>query len=301
MRTLATAVAAVLVAASGAADARPFRAMVTRTALTTDPLNLELGLRYQIFLAGRGLGALPYQQLSPGVRLGLIDGLELQVYADFMVLGLPGVGPLEAYLGDIPLGLQFTFFESSLLAVGVWARGTIPVGVATYERLPSSLADRIIPTVSDGSWDAEGTLIVEIRPTRTFRIMLNAGYLYHGERTRGPDPDFDLPDAIRYDAAATFNLGDRFLLGVELIGRSFLQPQITPAWSNNQHHLEVIPHARLETIPFLVLEAAVGFALTRDLQDIYLIRGLLGFTFETDLLPPERGGGEGRGKKRGRK
>jgi hypothetical protein len=284
-----------------AAEARPFRAMVTRTADTTE--NLELGLRYQGFLAGNSLNALDYHQVSPGVRLGLLEDLELNVYFDLMVVGTGG-GTFEAYLGDIPVGLQLTFLESRLFAMGVWVRGTIPVGTQNFERLPSSLTDRVPPTISDGTWDAEGTLIAELRPTREFRIMANLGYLYHGVRSRGPDPDFDLPDAVRYDLAATLNLGDWFLLGVELTGRSFFDPQITPAWDDNAHQLEVIPHARFEVVPNLVLEAALGFALTDDLQEIYRLRGLLGFTYEFDL----GGGGDeerparrsrGRGKKRG--
>ena len=109
-----------------------------------------------------------------------------------------------------------------------------------------------------------------------------------------------MPDALRYDVAATFNLGERFLIGVEMMGRYFLDAQITPAWTNNAHQIEVIPHARLEVSPNLVLEAALGFAVTQDLQDIYRIRGLLGFTYEFDLGPERNRGDDGPSDKRGR-
>ena len=160
------------------------------------------------------------------------------------------------YLGDIPVGLQWTFLDLKFLAVGVWGRLTVPAGQITFEALPSALTDRIPPALSDGTWDGEGTLVVELRPTKTFRVMLNAGYLYYGLRSRGPDLDFEIPDAIRYDLAATINVTDRLLLGVEVIGRSHLAPQLTPAWTSNQHQLEVVPSVRLETIPDLVVEAA---------------------------------------------
>lgn len=279
------------------AEARPFRAMVTRTAETTDPANLELGLRYQGFYAGQSLGALGYHQLSPGIRVGLLDDVELNLYLDLMLVSSGG-SSLDSYLGDIPLGLQVTFLETGTAAAGIWLRGTIPVGAGNFERLPSSLTDRVTPLVSDGTWDAEGTFVAEFRPTRDFRLMLNAGYMFHGVRSRGAESDFDVPDAVRYDLAATLNLSERTLIGVELMGRSFFLPRIAPAWDDNQHLLELIPHARLEVIPNLVVEAAFGLALTRDLQEIYRVRGLLGFTYELDLAG---GRGDDRGRGRGKK
>jgi hypothetical protein len=281
-------------------EARPFRAMVTRTAETTSPQHLELGLRSQGFYAGRGLSALAYHQISPGVRFGIVDALELNFYLDVMVVSDKDFRGFDAYIGDIPIGLQYTFLETQALALGLWGRATIPVGTANFERLPSSLTDRVTPLVSDGSWDAEGTFVAEFRLTHAFRIMANLGYLYHGVRSRGPDPDFDLPDAIRYDLAATLNLGEKFLIGVEMMGRTFRDAQITPAWTNNAHQIEVIPHARLEVVPNLVLEAALGFAVTQDLQDIYRMRALLGFTYEFDLGPERNRGNDDRGDKRGR-
>src|SRR5262245_5012858 len=120
MRTLTPRLLAALLAAAAAAPAtthaRPFRAMVTRTAGTTGPANLELGLRYQGFLAGRGLNALPYHQLSLGVRFGLLEGLEINAYGDYMILGLPGSPQFESYLGDVPVGIQWTFLDLKFLA-----------------------------------------------------------------------------------------------------------------------------------------------------------------------------------------
>ncbi|HVE82837.1 MAG TPA: hypothetical protein VND93_08305 [Myxococcales bacterium] len=281
--------ALVLACAPSLSQARPFRAMVTRTAETTSPAAIELGLRYQGFLSGFGLLALPYHQLSLGVRAGLLDGLEINAYGDLMLLGFPGAPGFDAYLGDVPVGLQWTFLDRKVFALGVWGRLTIPVGQASFEELPSSLTDRIPPFLSDASWDAEGLLIAELRPSHAFRLMLNAGYLYNGVRSRGPDPDFDIPDAIGYGVAATFNVTDWLLLGVEVAGRSYLDPRITPAWTDNQHQAEVIPHIRLETVPNLVLEAALGLAVTRDLRDIYLLRALLGLTYEVDLAGSKRG------------
>jgi hypothetical protein len=279
-----------LAAVPAASHARPFRAMVTRTAGTTNPANLELGLRYQGFLAGSGLEALPYHQLSLGVRFGLLEGLELNAYGDFMLLGLPGTAQFDAYLGDVPVGLQWTFVDLKFLAVGLWGRFTIPAGQSSFESLPSALTDRIPPALSDGTWDAEGVLVAELRPSRAFRVMFNLGYLYYGIRSRGPDPDFEIPDAIRYDLAATLNVTDSLLIGVEAIGRSHLDRQITPAWTDNQHQIEIVPSLRLETIPDLVLEGALGISVTQDLRQIYLLRALLGLTYELDFGGSNRRG-----------
>lgn len=263
--------------------ARPFRAMVTRTAVTTGPQNLELGLRYQGYYGGDDLNSVGHTQLSPGVRFGIVEKLELDIYFDLMLLHQRS-SPLSVYAGDVPVGLQFTFLDTQFFAMGVWGRLTIPVGASNFERLPISLQDRIPPSLSDGTWDAEGTLILEVRPTNTFRLMANVGYLFHGTRQRPGAGAFDVPDAIRYDLAATLNLGERWLLGVEMIGRWYFAPAITPMWTNNAHQIEVLPSVRFEIVPNLVLEAALGVGLTRDLGQIYRVRALLGFTYEFDLV-----------------
>ena len=269
------------------AEAKPFRAMVTRTSFTTGPQNLELGLRYQGFYAGDGLNSLGYSQLTPGVRFGIVEHLELQIQLDLMLIHqrVPGLG---LYVGDLPIGLQWTFLNTPVFSLGVYGRLTIPVGATLFQRLSVDLQDRIPPSLSDGTWDAEGTLIAELRPSQNFTLMANVGYLFHGVRQRSGSGDFDVPDAILYNFAATLNVGEWVLLGVEVASRSYFERVITPTWTNNQHQIEVIPHARFEVVPNLVLEVAVGIALTRDLGEIYRVRLLLGFTYEFDLLGRKR-------------
>lgn len=271
------------------AEAKPFRAMVTRTSFTTGPQHLELGLRYQGFFGGDGLNSLGYSQLTPGVRFGIVKRLELNIQLDLMLIHQRG-GAFGLYVGDVPIGLQFTFVNTQVFSLGVYGRLTIPAGASLFQRLAVDLQDRIPPSLSDGTWDAEGTLIAEVRPSENFTLMANVGYLFHGVRQRSGAGDFDVPDAILYNFAATLNLGERVLLGVELVGRSYFNQVITPAWTNNQHQLEVIPHARFEVVPNFVLEAALGIGLTRDLGEIYRVRLLLGFTYEFDLLGRNRRG-----------
>lgn len=273
---------------SSLAQARPFRAMVTRTALTTGPQHLELGLRYQGFFAGDNLNSLGYSQLSPGVRFGIVDRLELDLYLDLMLVGQRASPLFNVYVGDVPVGLQFTFVSTPVFALGVWGRLTIPAGASLFQRLSVDLQDRIPPSLSDGTWDAEGTLIAELRVSQDFRLMANVGYLFNGVRERGGSSSFDVPDAVLYNFAATFNVGERVLLGVEMTGRSYFDPVITPVWTNNAHQIEVLPHARFEVIPNLVLEVALGVGLTRELGEIYRVRLLLGFTYEFDILSHKR-------------
>ncbi len=264
------------------ASARPFRAMVTRTAVTTGPQNLELGLRYQGFFAG-DLNSVGYSQLSPGVRFGIVDRLELNLYLDLMLIHQPSPG-FNVYVGDVPVGLQFTFVDTRPFALGIWGRLTIPAGSSLFQRLSVDLQDRIPPSLSDGTWDGEATLIAEFRISQDFRLMANVGYLLNGVRQRSGNGSFDIPDAVLYNFAATLNVGERVLLGVEMTGRSYFDRVITPVWTNNAHQIEVLPHARFEVVPNLVLEVAVGLGLTRDLGEIYRLRLLLGFTYEFDLL-----------------
>ena len=272
------------------AEARPFRAMTTRTAVTTSPQHLEFGLRFQGFFVGDSLNSLSFASLSPGVRFGIVDKLELNLYLDVMLLGDRGFGNFSAYVGDVPIGLQYTFVSTKHFALGVWGRLTLPAGASSFEGLALSLQDRIPPSFSDGTWDAEGTLIAEFRFTPDFRLMANGGYLFHGVRQRPGGGAFDVPDAIGYNLAATLNLGEQVLLGVELIGRSYFERAITPAWTNNAHQLELLPSARFEVVPNLVLEVALGVGLTRDLGEIYRVRALLGLTYEFDLLGRKRQG-----------
>ena len=265
------------------AEARPFRAMVTRTAETTGPQHLELGLRYQGFFAG-DLNSVGYSQLSPGVRFGIVERLELNLSLDLMLIHQPAARQLSVYVGDVPIGLQFTFVDTQVFALGIYGRLTIPAGASLFQRLSVDLQDRIPPSLSDGTWDAEGTLIAEVRISKKFTLMANAGYLFNGVRQQSGSGSFDVPDAILYNFAATLNVGERVLLGVEMTGRSYFDRVITPVWRNNAHQIEVLPHARFEVVPNLVLEVAVGIGLTRDLGEIYRLRLLLGFTYEFDIL-----------------
>ncbi|HYO66286.1 MAG TPA: hypothetical protein VEU33_09410, partial [Archangium sp.] len=75
--------AAVFLLAS-TSEAKPYRAMVTRTAETTQSGNLELGLRYQGFFNLESERSLPYQQLSPSIRWGILDNLEANVYFELL-------------------------------------------------------------------------------------------------------------------------------------------------------------------------------------------------------------------------
>jgi hypothetical protein len=284
MRHVVGILSSLLLLAAPAALAKPYRAMVTRTAETTRAGNLEAGLRYQAFFT-LGEGPLPYQQLSPSVRFGILDNLEVNLYLEALALGIPGQPGFQVAFGDIPLGLQWTFLETRPFALGVYARGTIPTG-------PSTL-DAVHPGLSDGTWDAEGTLVMEVRPSSDFRFMLNAGYLHQGVRARGDLPDFDVPDAVQASLAGTLNLDRLTLVGLELVGRHYFQPVITPVLRDNATQVEVIPVIRREMWPGLVLEAVAGISLTEGLRSIYQFRALLGFTYEFDLaegpnLPTDR-------------
>lgn len=260
----------------GLVEARPYRAMVTRTAETTRKNHVEVGLRYQGFWFGSGRFGVPrastYHQVAAHARWGIIDSLELETQVEALIDFAPDSPPTQLYFGDIPIGLQWIFFERPKVALGVYARVTIPTGPGNIDVLP--------PTLSDGTLDIEGTFLAEVRPTTSFRLMFNLGFVHFGTRTRSPGAAFDVPEAIKYAAAATFNVGDRFLFALELVGHTFFRPEITPAWLNNQHLLELIPGARFEIVPRLVLEAALGIALTRQLGEIHQFRPLLGLTYE---------------------
>jgi len=265
-----------VVLASVAAQARPYRAMVTRTAETGRGSTLEVGARYQGFLWGFGRPAgavlsVPYHQIAGHARWTIVDNLELETQLELLVQKLPLSPDIRVFLGDIPIGLQWTFYEGQKVSLGVWARATIPTGPSNIDIIP--------PTLSDGTFDVEGTFLVEVRFTRKVRLLANAGFMHHGVRDRA-GPDFDVPEAIRYDVALVGNLGERFLIALELSGRSFFQRQITPVWDDNQHLVEVVPGFRWEIVPKLVLEAALGIGITRDVREIYFLHPLVGLTYE---------------------
>ncbi|MFY0528360.1 transporter [Archangium gephyra] len=260
--------------------AKPYRAMVTRTAETTRSGNMELGLRYQGFFALESERSLPYQQLSPSIRWGILDNLEANVYFELLGLGLPGDSDFRLAFGDIPLGLQWTFLETRPFALAAYARVTFPTGPDDQDAIP--------PNLSDGTWDYEGTLVGELRVSKDLRFMINTSYLHHGTRDRGALADFDVPDAVQVGLAGTYNLDNFTLVGLEVIGRIYFEPAITPVWTNNANQVEIIPVVRREVFPGLVLEAVAGIAVTPDLSNIYRFRALVGGTYEFDLASGPR-------------
>ncbi|KFA87184.1 hypothetical protein Q664_49565 [Archangium violaceum Cb vi76] len=276
--TFALAAAVFLLAST--VEAKPYRAMVTRTAETTRSGNLELGLRYQGFFALESERSLPYQQLSPSIRWGILDNLEANVYFEVLGLGLPGDSDFQLAFGDIPLGLQWTFLETRPFALAAYARVTFPTGPSTEDAIP--------PSLSDGTWDYEGTLVGELRVSKDLRFMLNASYLHQGTRDRGALADFDVPDAVQLGLAGTYNIDNLTLVGLEVIGRVYFERAITPVWTDNANQVEIIPVVRREVYPGLVLEAVAGIAVTPDLSDIYRFRALIGGTYEFDLASGPR-------------
>lgn len=261
--------------AVSSAWARPYRAMVTRTASTTKSGNLELGLRYQGFFALDLDASQPYQQISPSLRFGIVDNVEANLYVELLALGLPGDDDFKVAFGDIPLGLQWTFLETSQAALAAYGRVTLPTG-------PSD-EDGILPSLSDGTWDWEGTLVGELRASKDLRFMLNGSYLHQGTRDRGALPKFDVPDAVQLALAATYNLDKFTMLGLEVVGRIYFEDVITPVWRDNATQVEILPMVRHEAFPGLVLEAVAGVAVTQELREIYQFRVLLGATYEFDL------------------
>jgi hypothetical protein len=265
------------------AEARPYRSMITRTAETTSAGFMEFGLRYQGFMAGSGreddviLESTPYHQLAAHLRYSLTSFLEIDTQVEVLA-DLSNVEEPVIYFGDIPIGLQLTLASGEKGALGLFGRATIPTGPGHLDDLP--------PTLSDGTFDAEVTILGELRFSPSFRLMLNLGYLHHGTRDRGELPDFDIPDAVRLNVAGTFNVDDKLLLGLELVSHSFLRKDITPVWLDNQHLVEVIASVRYEISPRLVLEAALGISVSKDLQQMYLLRPLLGLTYEFEFPAP---------------
>ncbi|HYO56348.1 hypothetical protein [Archangium sp.] len=278
LSTLSLAAAVCLL--SPAAWAKPYRAMVTRTAETTRSGNLELGLRYQGFFALDSDKSLPYHQLSPSIRWGILDNLEANVYFELLGLGMPGEDAFQLAFGDIPLGLQWTFLETRLFALAAYGRVTFPTGPSDQDAIP--------PSLSDGTWDYEGTLVGELRVSKNLRFMINTSYLHQGTRDRGALADFDVPDAVQVGLAGTYNLSEATLVGLEVIGRLYFERAITPVWTDNAKQVEIIPVVRHEVFPGLVLEAVAGIAVTPDLSNIYRFRALLGGTYEFDLAAGPR-------------
>lgn len=256
------------------AFAKPYRAMVTHTASTTPGGHVEVGARYQGFILGvgrSGVNASNWHQVAASARWGIIDNLELDLQLEALIDWSPP-GRANAYFGDIPLALHWTFLDRPKFALGVFLRVTFPTGPSHIDVLP--------PMLSDGTWDGEATFVAEVRPHTDFRLMLNAGFLYHHVRERAPGGPFDVPEAVRWALAGTVNVGKLLLFSLEVLGHHFFRRDITRVWDNNQHLIEVIPAVRFEPVPRLVFEAGLGISVTPQLREIWQLRPLLGFTYE---------------------
>ncbi|MBL8950058.1 MAG: hypothetical protein JNK82_04735 [Myxococcaceae bacterium] len=262
-------------ALASTAWAKPYRAMVTHTASTTPGGHVEVGARYQAFILGvgrTGVNASNWHQVAASARWGIIDNLELDLQVEALIDWSPG-RLANVFFGDLPLALHWTFLDRPKFALGVYGRVTFPTGPGHVDVLP--------PMLSDGTWDAELTVLGELRPSAWARFMVNAGFLYHHVRNRGPNAaSFDVPEAVRWALAGTFNIGKRWLFSLEVLGLHFFRPDITPVWVNNQHLIEVIPGVRFEVIPRLVFEAGLGISVTPGLRELWQLRPLAGVTYE---------------------
>lgn len=257
------------------AEARPYRVMTARTARTTDPGDIELGLRYQGLLLGEGRGFDPgnFHQLAMTFRVGLLEFLMLDVEASGILSAeAPNDEDLQLAPGDLKLSLQARLVETNQARFGIFFGAVLPTGPSEVDLLP--------PFFADGTLDFEGLLLLEIGTKAPVRLILDGGFLFQGERDRGALGDFDVPDAIRYDIALAFRPGERALFAIELNGRHYLDPVITPLWTENDDIIELTPGFRFETGPGLVLEVGAGIALNDDTEDIYKLRVHAGFTYE---------------------
>src|SRR5687767_13049402 len=117
-RWLAVAVAVSLLSAE-VASAKPYRAMVTRTAVRTKPGRLELGARLQSFFSGFGrrsgnvirYQSQPYTQFAGTARWWLLNRVEANVQLEALVNRSPFEPGAEVYFGDIPLGVQVSLYD----------------------------------------------------------------------------------------------------------------------------------------------------------------------------------------------
>ena len=124
-------------------------------------------------------------------------------------------------------------------------------------------------------------LLYECAITRSFRLVLDAGYVHNGTRDpAGRYATFDVPDAVRWDFGAAVHIGEMVMLSGEFRGLHYFDRMITPVWEDNQHLVEFAPGLRLEVTPGLVLEAALGFGLTRAVREMHLVRLIAGLTYE---------------------
>jgi hypothetical protein len=273
MRSILLAAFALFIPLS--AQAEPYRAFVTRTTETTGPGNIELGMRYDSFLLGTGSPTVDpsaFHRLGASLRWGILEHLELEVQPAAFAEFRSGDSSPHGYFADLPVALQWTFLDTPGVELGVYGRATLPTGPSGNDLIP--------PTLSNGALGLEGTFLAEFHPARDLRFIFNLGAIHHGTRNRDPRSSFDVPAALRYDGAVTYNMGERLLLSLEMLGYSYFSSQITPAWTDNQHQVEVMPGLRYEASPGLVLEAALGVSVSSGLRQLQAIHPVLGFTYE---------------------
>jgi hypothetical protein len=268
-------VALALTFSAAAAEARPYRVIVTRTPRTTGEGNFEIGARYQGLFLGEGLGFDPgeFHQLAATLRWGIIDGLELDAEGSVILFQDPAdPNVFIATAGDVRVAMQARVLRVGASILGVFAGLTAPTGPSEIDTLP--------PFFADGTLDGEILALYELAPTGALRILLDGGYVFQGTRDRGGLGDFDVPDALKYDVAASFAIGRYMQASLELNGRHYFDDAISPVWVQNADIIEVTPGFRVEVTPGLVFEAGAGIGLNDDTQAIYKLRIHAGLTYE---------------------
>ncbi|MBW2735578.1 MAG: hypothetical protein JRH20_24600 [Deltaproteobacteria bacterium] len=261
------------------AHARPYRMLVTRTPLSTAGGKVELGFRHQALWLGEGPSSATtvdpgsFHHLGATLRLGIIDALELGFKASAILYRNQADDTLEIAAGDVVVALQGRILHTQHHRLGLAASVTFPTGPSHVDVLP--------PFWADGTWDVEALLLYEAELSRRLRIVANLGYAHHGSRERPTAPtSFDVPDALRWDLGFAFHFGSSTLLFMEFSGRHYLREDLTPVWTDNQHLIALRPGIRVEVVPRFVIEVGVGVALTNDAREMFLLRTLLGFTYE---------------------
>jgi hypothetical protein len=238
-----------------------------------------MGLRYQALFAGEGRAHIEprsVHQLAGTLRWGIIPQLELGFEGSLIIFHQANSDDAEVAAGDIGISLLGRFLHTRHHLLGVYLSLDFPTGPSDVDILP--------PFWADGTWDFQALLLYELAITPNIRLVLDMGYVHHGTRDpAGALPTFDVPDAFRWDLGSAFHIGRDVLLFLELHGRHYFQEDLTPFWVDNQHLLAVAPGVRIETIPQLVLEIGLGFGLTREAREIYLVRLLVGLTYEFNI------------------
>jgi hypothetical protein len=282
-RSLKMVLSLALLLASAPALGRPYRLVATQTPRSTGGGNLEVGGYYEGFFLGDGRLYAPlgraidpqsFQEIGATVRWGIIKQLELGLRASAILFHKPGAEDIDAAFGDLVASLQGRFLTTRHHLLGLYTDFSIPTGPADVDALP--------PFWSDGTFDFEILALYELAYL-PFRLAVDAGYVHAGTRTLASGRDFDVPDAFRWDLAVALNLFTRFLFSLELGGRHYVRADVTPFWVDNANLVELTPAVRIETIPRLVFEAGIGFGLTRDAREMFLLHARAGVTYEFNM------------------